>query len=313
MVAIIGQPGGVDTDPAKRDGPAQAGAPTPYIQRKIDVTFKLGTGDFGEAGQNVVTLRGLRCTATISKAMLGAQTQCSLRIWGMRFKEMQQLSTYGDRYGALRKNAVLIEAGDDIAGMTQVFTGIITNGYFDGGSQPDVAFQVEAYEASLYALKPAPPISAPGVSDVATMMGQLAQQMGVTFENHGVVAKLRDVYYPGTALQQMRRIADHAGVNATVENGVLAIWPRGNWRDTGSVPLIAPPQLKDYPTFNQLGVIISCLFRPIQLMQKVAIRSSLWAADGERNYYPYTYTYTLESEAPNGPWFTTFMASTKPL
>lgn len=300
-------------DPNKSDRPASPGAPTPYIQRRIDVTLSLGTGDFGEAGKNVITLRGKRCSVTVTKAQIGAQTVCELRIWGMAFKQMKALSTLGRKYEHLRDNEVLIQAGDDLAGMSTVFEGTINEGFFDGSSQPDVAFHITATEGQLYLLKPAPPISVAGAADVSAMMAQLAKQMGATFEDHGVTAKLRDVYYPGTAYQQARRIAEHAGINWTLEKGVLAIWPRGLGRDVGTVPLITPLSgLKDYPTFNQMGVIVTCLFRVISLGQKIAIKSSLW--DNELQYFfVYTYTYTLESEMPNGPWFATFMASTEPI
>lgn len=332
MAAITGptdQPQQLN-NPDAFDAPV-AGAPTPYIRRKIDVIFQIGTGDFGEAGKNVVTLRGKRCSATISMAQVGAPVVLNLSIWGMQFSQMQQLATLGRKFDAQRDNRVQIEAGDDLVGMTRVFTGTIIDAYFDGTSQPDVAFRVTANEAFIAALKPAPPISVAGAADVATMMAGLARQMGVPLEDHGVTVKLRDVYYPGTAMQQMRRIAEHAGINAAVENGVLAIWPRGTGRDTGTVPLITPQAgMKDYPTFNQMGVIVSCLFRVVQLGQKVAIKSSLWDYDsltpGQKAslpastrmekvqyYFVYTYTYTLESEMPNGPWFSTFMASAEPL
>jgi hypothetical protein len=314
-------------NPEATDAPRDGG-PVPYIQRKIDVTFSLGTGDFGEAGQNLVTLRGYRCYVTVAKAAADAATTLSLRIWGMKFSQMQQLSTYGRKYEATRDNKIRIDAGDDVSGMKLVFNGTLLDAYFDGNSQPDVAFQVSASEAYVSAIKPAPPISIAGAVDVSTTLKGLAAQMGVTFEDHGVDAKLRDVYYPGTALQQARRIVEHSGINWNgIENGTLAIWPRGQGREVGTIPLITPLSgLKDYPTFNQMGVIVSCLFRPINIGQRVIVRSSLWDNNpgaqaqiwrvdphGERSFYPYTYTYILESEAPNGPWFTTFMATTVPM
>jgi hypothetical protein len=313
-------------DPARKDpeltDAARDGGPVPYIQRKIDVTFALGTGQFGEDGSNTVTLRGHRCYVTVSKAATGAPETASVRIWGMSFSLMLQLSAYGVTHYAQRKNQVLIEAGDDVSGMTMVFGGVMQNAYFDGNSQPDVAFQVQANSTDYVALKPAPPISIAGSVDVATVMKGLADQMGLTFENHGVDAKLRDVYYPGTAYQQARRIAEHSGIGwSGIESGTMAIWPRGQGRDTGTIALFSPESgMKDYPTFNEQGVIVTSLFRPVKMMQQVAIKSSIFADPKDKaqtprtyNYFVFTYTYTLESEAPNGPWFVTFQASNAPL
>lgn len=296
-------------------------AAVPYIRRKIDVTFSIGTGDFGEAGKNVVTLRGYRVQATITKGAVGAQTVLNLRIWGMRLSQMQKILTYGQQYTKTRDNRVIIEAGDDLAGMTQVFYGNIYDAYFDGNSQPDVALQVTAYEGYLAAIKPAPPISIAGSADVSQMMRDLADKAGARFEDSGVKSKLRDVYYPGTVYQQIRRIAEHTGVNFTLENNVLAIWEKAGSRKAGDVPLFTPKNgMKDYPTFNQQGVIVTCLFRKVILGgQMVGVKSQLFNGNekdpdsGDIFYYKvYTYTYTLESEMPNGPWFTTFMAQNKP-
>jgi hypothetical protein len=307
-----------------RDMPVQ-GAPTPYIQRKIDVTIKLGEGNFGDEGFNTVTLRGLRVQSTISRVQL-AQPQCETRIYGMSFDMMKMLSNWGRKYDAQRNNILQIEAGDDLAGMTQVFAGTITDAFFDGESQPDVAFQIQAFEGDHLRLKPAPPVSVAGTVDVATVMSSLAKQMGVEFEDHGVTAKLRDIYYPGTALNQVRRMATDAGINYTLENNVLAIWPRGVARDTGTIPLISPKSgMRSYPKFNEKGIIVTSLFRDILLGQKIAVQSSLWAKPRKNlvkqttpepqpvytNYYTvYALEHTLQSEMPNGPWFSTFMAST---
>lgn len=295
-------------------------ASVPYIQRKIDVTFSIGTGNFGEGGLGTFTLRGYRCQVTITKAM-HEQTVMNMRIWGMKLSTMQQILTFGQEYVATRNNNVMVEAGDDLSGMTQVFYGNIYDAFFDGNSQPDVALQVTAYEGQLAAIKPAPPISVQGSADVGQTMQQLADQIGAKFENGGVDTKLRDIYYPGTAYQQIRRISEHAGVNFTLENNVLAIWQRNQSRPAGTVPFFSPSNgMKDYPTFNQQGIIVTCLFRKIlNIGQLVSVQSQLFNGTDEPdsgeiwNYTVYAYLYNLESEMPDGPWFTTFQASTRPI
>ena len=305
---------------AKRDlpepsrPPTPGGGPTPYAKRRIDVTFKLGTGAFGEQGSTTVTLRGHRCSVTVEKAAASAQTACHARIWGMLFSQMQKLSTLGEIYAARKDNQILIEAGDDVAGMSRVFAGTITEAFFDGENQPDVAFQVTAFAGAFELIKPAPPISIAGAVDVATVMQTLATQMGVEFENHGVNVKLRDVYYPGTAWHQMRRLAEHAGINALLDDGTLAIWPRGVARGAGTVPLITMLNgMKNYPTFNSMGITVSCLFNVALVFgARVAVQSSLWD-NQTKYYYVGAFNYNLESEMPGGAWFATFQATVEPL
>lgn len=304
--------GGITATPSTTSTPDTESGGTytglPYTQRKIDVTITTGLGAYGEQSKSSVTLRGYRVAATITRVP-GQQGDLSLRIYGMNFSLMKQVITKGVNYaGARAGNGVLVEAGDDQGGMFTVFEGSIQDAYFDGKSQPEVAIQIRGKEGGFEYLKPAPVISQPGSFDVANAMQSLAKQMGKQFENHNVVAKLRDVYYPGTALQQANRIAEHAGINMTLENGVLAIWPRGQSRDKGAIPLFSKENgMKEYPIFNNAFIVVESLFRPIYQQQRVAIKSSLF--DNKLQYCtPSSYTHTLESEAPGGPWFTTFMA-----
>jgi hypothetical protein len=307
--------------------PAGQGGPTPYIRRRIDLKFQLGnevvlvggrpvaTGKpatFAN-GANTLTLTGHRCSVTISHAAAGAKTTCSVRVYGMAFKDMIALTTRGLQYPAVLNHTIEINAGDDLAGMTRIFQGVLVNCYFDGESQPDAALMVEAFVGAYDEMKPAVPISVAGGVDVATIMKQLAERMKLTFENHGVVAKLRDIYYPGTAMQQARRIAEHAGINFTVENGVLAIWPRGRGREVGDIPLISPDSgMKNYPIFDSRGIMVTTLFRPLKLGIKIVVQSHLWNME-KKLFYIYGYSYSLESESSGGPWHATFGASGNPI
>lgn len=325
--ATTAPPGPTSPAPTPAPTPAGQGGATPYIRRRIDLTFQLGTevilvGGRPEStgkpatfanGANTLRLTGHRCSVTLSHAAAGAKTTCSVRVYGMPFKDMIALTTRGLQYPAVLNHTIEVNAGDDLAGMTRIFKGVLVNCYFDGESQPDVALMVEAFAGAYDEMKPAPPISVAGGVDVATIMKQLAGQMKLTFENHGVVAKLRDIYYPGTAMQQARRIAEHAGINFTNENGVLAIWPRGRSRDTGEVPLISPTSgMKTYPIFDSRGIMVTTLFRPLKLGIKIVVQSHLWNME-QKLFYIYGYSYSLESESPGGQWHATFGASGQPM
>jgi hypothetical protein len=59
-----------------------------------------------------------------------------------------------------------------------------------------------------------------------------------------------------------------------------------------------------------MGIIATFLFRKIVIHQPLMFQSSLWDNE-KRRYFPYAYTYTLESETAGGPWFTTVKAATQ--
>lgn len=123
-----------------------------------------------------------------------------------------------------------IKAGDAGGTMSTVFTGIITAGFMDANSMPDVAFRFEAFVLAYDAAKPIPPTSKPGRVAVSDLMSGLASQMGLTFENNGVTATLMNPYLPGTAYQQARAVAQHSRTKWIADCGTLAIWPPGGSR-----------------------------------------------------------------------------------
>lgn len=83
-----------------------------------------------------------------------------------------------------------------------------------------------------------PPTSVKGSVDVATLMGQLAQSMGYSFENNGVSVQLSNPYLPGTAIDQVKALARGAGIDLYVDDNVLAITPANTPRG-GLIPEIS--------------------------------------------------------------------------
>ena len=276
-----------------------------YTQKLLTVQFTLGTGTFGETGQNILTISGLRVSATVVKSGGAALGSAQIRIFGMTQSQMNQLSTLGLLITQVRRNTVTLMAGDAISGMSQVFTGTIVNAWSDYQGAPQVSFNVEAYAAYLDAIKPVAPTSyPPGGTDVATIMAGLATQMGLQFENNGVSAKLASPYFPGTAKDQAQRCADAANINWVIDNGVFAIWPKNAVR-SGSAVVISPETgLVGYPIFDSMGVILRTLFNPlIRYGCLVQVDSSLTPANGVWSVY--ALTYDLSCMTPGGPWFNT--------
>jgi hypothetical protein len=77
-------------------------------------------------------------------------------------------------------------------------------------------------------------------------------------------------------------------------------------RNGGTVPLISPATgLVGYPTYSDMGITIKTLFNPfIRLAQLVTVESSLAFANG--SWGAYYVRHELESQTPNGKWFTHF-------
>jgi len=280
-----------------------------FSHKKLDVTFKLGKGQFGESGFNTVKLTGHRVSASVVKAGEAGLWTMQLRMWGLSFDMMNKLSTFGQRViiseGIIQgRNEILLEAGDSSSdARSTVFSGTISQAWADFQGMPDVPFHMMCVLGGIEAMKPVPPLSYRGLVDVATVMGAIAAQMGRKLENNGVSVKVVDPYLPGTATEQMRRLADMAHIEAHLDdNNVLAIWPKGAPRGK-LIPVVGPGTgMVGYPTYAPNGIVITCLYNPALIPGgRVQIKSSLPRTEGV--WIILALTQTLDAEVPGGNWF----------
>lgn len=275
-----------------------------FVKRLLSVTFILGGGKkFVESGQNTVKLEGLRMKTKCVKAGGPSMGTAQLQIYGMTKSIMNQLSTLGMLVTMVQRNSVILEAGDAISGMGVVFQGTITAAWTDFSAAPDVCFHVEAHTGLAEAVAPAAPLSFKGGTDVAVIMSGLATKMGLAFENTGVNAKLPTSYYPGSARDQAKAVAQHAGINWVIDNGKLAIWPKNKHRG-GLAVLISPKTgLVGYPEYTAQGIKFSVLYNPsITFGGPIVMESDLKPACGTWSIF--AMDHDLSALVPNGDWFT---------
>lgn len=275
-----------------------------FVQRLINVTFTRGQGSFSN-GSNQVTVSQLRTSVQIQKGGGAMMSQLQMRIWGLPFSLMNELSTLGMRVRQIMRDSVTVLAGDSETGLGIIFTGTITNCYLDPEGMPDVSLSVTA-QAGLYeATQKIGPTSYRGSIDVVTILSGLAEQAGLIFENGGVSGvSLRNAYFTGSPFDQIKLAAEAANINYVIDEGKLAIWPKTGSRG-GAIPLIAPPpkgEMVGYPTYTSMGLMIRSLFnRNVVFGSQIQVESSLTPAEGKWNIY--MIDYDLESILPNGQWF----------
>lgn len=275
-------------------------------KKALELTITLGSGAFGETVGDTVTLSGFRMTADLANPGGDSMGVCQLRVYGLREEVMNKLTTIGPINTAIKaKNGVLLAAGDAVNGMTSIFKGTIFDAWADYNSSPDVAFNIIAYAGLAAAVKPVGATSYRGATDVATIMQDLAtNEMGLQFQNNGVVAKLSNPYLSGTALSKVRSVAQAAAVMWEIENDTLIIWPQTGSR-VGTAPLVSPDTgLVGYPSLSSKGMTVKMLFNPsVKVGGDVEVKSSIPMSCG--TWRVFNVTHNLSSEMPNGPWFTT--------
>lgn len=275
-----------------------------YAKRKIDITFNLGLGTFGEDKGSDVTLSGHRVSLSLSLAGGASQPTAQFRIFGLPLSMMNQLTRIGPITGEFRVNNVLIAAGDDGGPMSVVHMGTIYTAFADFNAAPDVAFDVISRSGLVESMRPVNARSYKGATDAADVMSDLAAEMNVAFERNGVSVILQNPYFPGTALAQVQRCADAAHIDYTLDRGTLAVWSRNGSRMASSdIRIAADTGMIGYPAFTSGGVALRTLFNPaVVLGSKVQVESELTVANGRWNVY--SVAHTLETEVPNGQWFT---------
>jgi hypothetical protein len=284
-----------------------------FLRRKINLTFKLGKGQFGEGGFDQVDVKDLRVTAKIIRNVGMGMGSAAVDVFGLPRSVMNQLATLGPQITMTRLNTIVVTAGDDENGMGTVFVGQISNAWIDLQAAPMVPFHVLAYTGALDQVKPAPPTSYRGGADVATILQGLATQANLQFENNGVQRRVSNPYYSGSVREQIIACIQDAGVEwNNNELGVLAIWNPGASRG-GTIPRVAKDTgLVGYPVFTSYGITLKVLMNPsinvgstIEVETEVTATTNAGGVASPANgrWRVYKMDLDLASEVPGGPWF----------
>lgn len=274
-----------------------------YARRKIDVTLRLGKGGIDGTTFDTVKLTGLRVLATITKAVLPTSGIAMVRVYGLTLDHINQFTAAGLQWVNSGKNHMMIEAGDEVSGMTAVFNGQINEAYPDFSRMPDAAFVLIGVAGIGIQLKPVTPTSFKGTVSAETVFSTIADKAGVKLENNGVDTKLDSPYFPGSAWNQAILCSKAADCFAYLDDqkNVLAIVKKTGNRG-GEPPIIsADTGMIGYPSFQRNQVIFRTLFDPtVEYLKPVLAKTQFTAANG--SWIVRQLDYILSAETPDGPW-----------
>lgn len=273
-------------------------------KKALRFVITLGTGKFGSADNNQIILQGYRASIDIDKAGGTQMSTLRAKIYGVKQEDMNSITTLQWKFNYNIPNTVEVYAVDGKV-ETLVYAGNIVNSWGDYQNQPDVFLHIQAQSAFYNGLKPVPPRSFKGSVDVASVMGQIASNMGLAFENGGVQKTLSDIYLANTNLEQAKELAKMAKIGIFIDDKTLAITPSPTIPRGTLIPLISKDTgLIGYPAFDGIGVTFNCLFNPsITFGGRVKLDTSLPQAAGE--WQVSSMSHRLESERPGGAWQST--------
>lgn len=267
----------------------------------IKIKIFLGSGSFDDDGNNVLEVSGLRTQCHIAYGNGLVMPTANIRIFGMKQDSMMKLLRVKWHTAEALQNIIQVEVGDSER-TSIVYTGNITFAKPDFATASDVSLLIESHTGMKHQLMPVPPRSFEGETDVAQAIEQIAQDMGFTFENNGVNAKISNPYLPNTALEQIQQLAQAANIDLYIENNIIAIAPKDAPRQI-DVPIISPQtDLIGYPIPTLQGVQFACFYDPmLRFGGLVHIENSLITPCNGK-WRIFGLNFTLESETPQGKW-----------
>lgn len=284
-----------------------------FVKRDLKLVFTKTIGTFVATGSNQMSVTGLRVQCNIINVGGVTLGEAQLRIYGLTRHHLEDLSAINRGFMAMRGIRLDISASDDSDDFNLVFTGQVMVGQIDLNHAPESALVVVAIAGLDQVVQSAKPSSYPVQVSHLTILADLAKKMGMDFEANGPPIMFASAYMYGTLWEQVLRCADNAGANIAIELNKLIVWPRMGVRGKGAsgvVPLISPATgLVGYPGYSDnMGIEVKTLFNPfIRLGQLVTVESSLAFANG--SWGAYYVRHELESQTPNGKWFTSFQGA----
>jgi len=281
------------------------------------VTLVLSGSNTFSNGSNTVTLAGLRTTANIQSMQYPAFPQADVEIFGMLAADMNTLTDFENHQLAVTRNSMVVEAnaGGD-AGWTTVFAGQLVAAIPLYQSAPDVAMHLKGRVLGYESIALANPSSFTGATAVSSIVQQLAQQMGATFENDGVQGTLANPYLPGTAADQLSQVAQAANLGVYYDYGpassgsnvpplLLIITPKGLARNIPVVSLTPQTGLVDYPTIDSRGWIFArSQFNPALKFGGTVSISGSDIPRANATWQILQCTHLVDAVKPDGAWFT---------
>ena len=284
---------------------------TDFTKRKIHVKIRV----FEKSNEEQdIELEGLRISATIDCPSQVLQGSCQLSIWGMSQQQMDSLTVMGPIMQNRYRNQILVSAGDEDGDMpmTFLYSGYIDDAFANMNAAPNVNFFINSTSAAYDQVSQDKSHSYKGDRDVAAILQEMAKDFEWGFENHGPVSVvLRDRSYTGTRLTQVLDAIRDANINGNIDKGILRIWPRAG-SVKGEHEISTKTGMIGYPTFSSAGVVVTTRFNPdIQRGQTAKVESTTRTASG--SWIIDSVVHHIESEIPNGAWFTQVMTSGIPL
>lgn len=254
--------------------------PSSYSLKTIRVEVALGQGVFSEGG-NTVVIEGLGVDVSVTKPGLPEKNSATVKIYGLKYDVMAQLTTLAFKPLESQKNQITIYAGEKDKQLAMVFRGDVTSAFADFNSAPDICMSFEADTGTFPQQIASPVLTTDGDTSIESLFQNFAKEAGYSFRNDGVSGSVKNVWVPGSPISKAEKLAKDLGINLIIDDNEMIISPVGKAKTGNAVFLSAETGLIGYPTFNQDGIQLRCVYNPgIEFNGLVSIQSIVPKATG---------------------------------
>ncbi len=299
---------------------------TNFLDRRISLTFvlgdKFGARTFASTGTNTLVVSDARVKCSITDAGGPTMGNALVRVYGLTPSNLRDLCTTQKLVNGAAKiqpNYLTISVGDSsipVTSYSAIFQGQITVATIDMDNAPETMLTCTCNSGGFESAYQVPPHTYFGGVDVYTIMQSLANLSPppLNFEGNNTHVQLHQQYLWGSLRDQIKQAAEAAGINWTIANGTLAIWPQGGARTSNpNVPRLSYQDgtLIGYPVNWSFGAGFKCIFNSqIFVGTLVNCTSTLDFATGQ--FSVADVAHEIDSMSPSGQWFTMFHANPVP-
>lgn len=253
-----------------------------FSLKTIRIGITLGKGSLSLGGESKI-IEGLACDVSVLKPGLPEQNSATVKIWGMKYEDMAQLSMLSFNPLESLHNIISIRAGEQGKELSLVYEGEIIKVSADFNQAPDPCMQIEACSGSYPQEKAMHQVSVEGQAPADQLFAQFTEVAGYGYKNLGVTSSVNNGVYSGSPMDKIIKLARDIGCELIVDDSTVIVAPPGHPRDINLTLLNKDTGLIGYPVFNQSGISCRCIFNPnivyggLILVQSIVPRvSGLW-------------------------------------
>lgn len=253
-----------------------------FTQKAIETRITLRAGDFDGKG-NTKIIKGLPTKAKIEKTGPPDFNKATVEIHGLKYSEIEKLSTLSFKPLTTAKNLIEVYAGDEGKELSLAFSGEITTAAADFNGSPNVWMKFEAVSGYYGEITAQGPTAIKGSQTAAGFIESQARRLGYTFRNNGVETQLTNAIFNGSPVEQARSAARQIGAELIIDDGVMILSPSGGTQQNNAVKLSKNTGLLGYPKITNEGVEVIALYNPafhlggfVEVVSIVPKASGVW-------------------------------------